>query len=997
MQSRRLRVLLPLLALLACKPPEATQQPPTGDAGGQAQRDPAAILAASDLPALLPSPLPDDTLGVTIHRLSNGLTVYISTDREEPSFNAWIAVRAGSRHDPAASTGLAHYLEHMMFKGTRQLGTLDYEAERPHLERIEALYGQLRATEDPAARAKIFAEIDAATQKTAATAIPNELDRTLSQLGISGVNAFTSDEMTVYISTVPKNRLDAWARIEAARFTDPVFRLFYPELEAVYEEKNISLDSPEERVWEAAMRGLFPAHPYGTQPTIGTSEHLKNPAYGDMVAYFRRWYVPNNVAIVLAGDIDADTALPALERAFGGWQPQPLSPPEPGQLTGPKGRDLREIVAEGEQSVTLGWRTAAHTHADEPALALMDMIVDNSVSGLVQTELLLPQKLPAAGSGGDTMREAGYWTLYGTARDGQALEEVESHLMAVVAKLKAGAFTDDDLAAIMLAHEIGEKYKQESIDGRIWPMASAFIDHRPWEQVVGRLARLRRVTREEIISAANRYLTDDRIVVYRQRGEHKPPAIPKPVITPVELDPSRRSPFASELLATPAAPLEPQRLRAGQDYQRHTIPAGPLYWAPNRRSDLFDLTYQWELGSRERPLLCHALDLLDAAGAGDLDAAALKRRFYQLGVDVSTRCTDDTVAITLRGLQSALTPAQELLDRWLRAPLFTEDTVKRLLDNTLSQRRDALEDPDFVAYALSLYASRGAKSPLLAAPSNAALQRATGKQLAAQLAALPDLAHTTLYFGPLSAEDAKAAVAFGRAHRPVPPRPPRSYRQVTAPTLFFAHKDTTQARVNLTFPQPPLPREQRPVADMLGRILGGDMSGIIFQEVREARGLAYSAYGAYRFGERPIDPSVLYGALGTQADKTLDALTLILQLLRDPPLSAERFEAARTAAIAEHRSDYIRARSRPYVAYTWDRRGEPEDPRAWEYTAVQALELAAVQGFAARFAAAPLIISVMGDKNRIELAALRRLATTVEEVPVTKMVSYGPFPKNNQP
>lgn len=992
MLTARRPLTLALLALLACKPPAPVG--PEGDAaaaGDAAAPGKDAILAGSDLPALLPQPLAGDAIGVTIHRLSNGLTVYISTDREQPSFTAWTAVRAGSRHDPAASTGLAHYLEHMMFKGTTKLGTLDFAAERPHIERIEALYGDLRKTEDPAARQAIFAEIDRETQATAKTAIPNEFDRTMAELGISGVNAFTSDEMTVYIQTVPRNRLEAWARLESARFRDPVFRLFYPELEAVYEEKNITLDSPEDRVWEAMLRALFPRHPYGTQPTIGSSEHLKNPAYADMVAYYERWYVPNNMAILLAGDIDAATALPVLERAFGDWQPQPLTPPEPGEITPVRGRQALDIVAEGEQSVTISWQTVGIDHEDEPVLTAMDAIVDNATSGILQTELLLPQKVPAASSGGDNMREAGYWAIMATAREDQTHAEVEELLLGVVKKLKEGAFTDDELAAMILHYEIGEKMKQESIYGRIWPMAMAFVHHQPWERIAGRLGRLRKVKRDDVIRVANKYLGDDRVVVLRRRGEHKPPAIPKPTITPVEIDPGRRSAFAQELLAIPAPELAPQRLREGVDYRHGEVSAGPLIHSKNPRSDLFEIDYAWDFGSRRRPLVCHALELMERSGAGDLDAAALKRRLYHLGTGISSWCTDERLSINVRGIDANMDASLQLLDAWLRSPRFTDETVKLLLDNTLSLRRDSLDDPDFVAYALSLYASRGKQSPLLAEPSNAALKKATGKDLARELAELPAAGHTTLYFGPRDLDAAREGVGLGKDHKKATPRPPRVYRQVKAPTLFFTHKDTTQAKVNVVFPQPPLPRADRITATMLGNVLGGDMSGAIFQEVREARGLAYSAYGTYRIGERPDDAASLFGALGTQADKTLDALSVLLGLLRAAPLTPERFAAAKTAAIAEYRADYIGPRDRLGAVLRWDRRGEAEDPRGWELAGIEAAELAAVQAFAGRFAAAPVIISVMGDKGRIDLAALRKLGK-VEEVTIDTMVSYGPFP-----
>ncbi len=961
------------------------------DPQGASGPDLATILAASNLPAPLPTALEGDAMGVTIHRLRNGITVYISTDRQEPSFSAWIAVRTGSRNDPADSTGLAHYLEHMLFKGTERLGTLDYAAEAPHIERIAALYDELRTVDDEASRAALLAKIDAETQATAATAIPNELDRVYASLGITGVNAFTSDEETVYLSDVPKNRLEQWATIEADRMQHPIFRLFYPELEAVYEEKNMSLDSPEERVWETTRRLLFPAHPYGTQPTIGVVDHLKTPAYSDMAAYYRRWYAPNNIAIMLAGDIDAERALPVLERQFGGWAPVPLSPPTPAPLPPLRGRVFEELTAEGEQSVSISWQTVDANHKDEPALEVLDMLVDNAASGLLNVDLVLTQKVPEAESFGENLGEAGYWAMSATARDDQSLEEVERLLMGVKDRLTRGEFSDEDLAAIVLHSEIDDKGRIESNSGRVSRMVQAYVLRTPWTEVVDRTDRLRAVTRADVMRVAKTYLGDDRAVVYRRRGEHSPPAIAKPKITPVPLDPGRRSAFATELLAQEVESIEPLWLREGEHYVHHGMPAGPLIAALNRRNDLFSLSYRFEVGSRRRPLLCHALELLELSGVGDLDAAALQREFYRLGTSVDSSCNDEHVTLRIEGIDRNLEASVKLLERWLREPTFTEATVKSLVANSISQRKDALEDPDFVSAALAAYASLGRMSPYLAKPSNKLLQRTGGKSFARELRELPNLAHRTLYYGPRPAAEIAKVAAIGSRHRSLVPRSPLRYREVKAPTLYFTQKDIAQAKVQIVTPQRPLPSKDRAPAALYTQLLSGDMSGLIFQELREARGLAYRAYAHFKRGAKAGDASALIGVLGTQGDKTIDALGLMLTLLQSTPVSEERFVASKIALREDTRNDYIQPRIRPWSVYRWDLQGDAQDPREALLGAISTLDLAALREFAGRFAEAPPVISVLGDRQRVDLEALRKFAT-VEEVPIDALVSFGAFP-----
>ena len=873
----------------------------------------------------------------------------------------------------------------------RERRRIDYAAEEPHIERIAALYDELRGVDDGPGRSAILAKIDAATQATAATAIPNEIDRVYAILGITGVNAFTSDEETVYVSSVPRNRLEQWATLEADRFQDPVFRLFYPELEAVYEEKNMSLDSPEERVWEATRRLLFPAHPYGTQPTIGVVDHLKTPAYGDMAAYFQRWYAPNNIAIILAGDIDPERALPVLERAFAAWRPRPLAKPSAAELPPVRGRVLEELVAEGEQTVWVAWQTVDANHDDVPALEVLDMIVDNAASGLLNVDLVLTQKVPTAASLGENLREAGYWGLTATARDGQALEDVEALLLGVVARLQRGEFSDEDLAAIVLHAEIETKRRVESNSGRVWTMMESYILRTPWAKVVAHTDRLRAVTKADVIRVAKKYLGDDRVVVYRRHGEHSPPAIPKPTITPVQLDPGRASAFASELLAQETAPIEPLWLREGEHYVHGKMPAGPLIAARNDQNDLFALSYRFEVGTRRRPLLSHALELLELSGAGDLDAAALQRRLFQLGTTISTSCDDERTTLTIQGIDRNLEASVKLVEGWLAAPRFTDDTVTALVENSISQRKDAMEDPDFVGAALAAYANHGDRSPYLARPSNKALLKAKGTTFARELHDLPNLEHTTLYYGPRSADAIAEVAAIGAKHRKLVPRSPTRYRAVKTPTLFFAHKEMAQAKIQLVMPQPPLDDDLRGQAALYTGVLGSDMSGLIFQELREARGLAYRAYAHFTAGARPRDAASLVGVLGTQADKTIDALGLMLQLLRSTPVSEERFNASKLSLTEDYRTDYIPPRARPWAVYRWVERGDASVPRPTLLESFSSLDIAALREFAGRFAEAPLVISVLGDRDRVDLERLASFAT-IEEVAIESLVSFGPFP-----
>ncbi len=984
--------LAPLLLALTtgCHPAPRAASSPTGSASAPepARAD---ILARSDLPPTVDSPLPDDPMGATVHRLSNGLTVYVSPDPTAPRITSWIAVRTGSRNDPADSTGLAHYLEHMLFKGTDELGTMDAKKESAHIAAIAELYDRLRATDDPEARANILAEIDGQTQAAAAYAIPNELDRTYAALGIQGLNAFTSDEVTAYIADVPANRLEAWARVEAERFADPVFRLFYPELEAVYEEKNLSLDNPYRQVQRALLQALFPEHPYGTQPTIGKSEHLKNPAYADMVAYFQRWYVPNNMAVILAGDVDPAKALPVLERTLGRWQPRPLAERPPAKIRPLQGRTVRDVVTEGEQTVTLAWLALADSDPREPTLQILDALMDNARTGLLNTHLELPQLVPDAGSWFDANLDGGYFAVRARLKDGQSHDEVERLLLGVVGRLKAGEFSDEDLAAIKLHVRMGQARSLESRGERAGRMLDAFISRRSWADALARDERLQTVTREDVVRLAQDLLGESYVVVRRKAGKHDVPKLAKPTITPVPLDATRQSQFAREILALPADPIEPRWLEPGRDYALAELPAGRLVTAPNPINDLFSLSFEFDLGTRRAPLLCLALDVLQRSGTPTLDPEALQKKLYALGTTISTHCDADGSSIDMTGIDENLEASVELLRTWLKEAVVTDQTVRRRVEAILSERRENLDDSDVLFRALAEYARVGTKSSYLAEPSNRALSRARPKKLAATLRRLPTYAHRTLYFGPRKGDAVARAVELGPGSVAVR-RPPTRYRKIRRSEILFLDRETAKAQVALTIPLGQRPKDERPAARLLGQYLGGDMSSVVFQEIREARGLAYYAYGTLSAARRTGDDWAFFGGMGTQADKTQDALDTYFERVLHHTVEPARLQTTLTAIDEQFRTGRIPPRWVGATLDGWLLRGEARDPRPWLWSSLRALGADDLTRRLAELTKRPFVIAIVGDRGRIDPSALGKLAP-VRTIRPEDLFSYGPFPK----
>ncbi|MBI4376205.1 MAG: insulinase family protein [Elusimicrobia bacterium] len=936
------------------------------------------VIASAKMPETLDSPLPGDLLKTTIHRLPNGLTLYLSPNDQEPRVTAWIAVRTGGKHDPADNTGMAHYLEHMLFKGSTRLGTLDYKKEKPHLDRIMSLYERHFHSQDAKERAEIYRLINAENQKAAAYAIPNEFDRLYAQLGFHSTNARTSNEWTRYETDLPSNRLETWAQVESDRFARPVFRLFQSEIEAVYEEKNRSIDHPERALNESLLDRLYKKHPYGQQTILGSIEHLKNPSLAAMYQYYSDRYKPGNMAIILAGDFKREKALRVLGKYFGAWKAEPVEPQRRWPLPPPAGREFTELKFEAEEKVAVAWPTVADQHPDADAVAVMDMLMDNSVAGIINLSLVQAQQVKAAGSSPSFYNDAGHFTVWAVPKKDQSLEQAERLLMAAVARLKNGEFSEEDIRAVITNFEVGEKGRLESNSARAELMSYSFTSYAPWERTVARMDRLRRVSKEEVLHAARTYLGENRVVVYRRNAKPELPNIAKPRFSKVDIDAQRRSDFAAAILASPVASLDPRWIEEGRDYAVGETPSGRLYATLNPVNDLFSLSFVFERGSRHERHLCHALSLLELSGAGKMPAEQYKKKLYGLGTSLSVGCGERQSHVSISGLEANLWPSLELLYARFESPHVATDTLTKMIDVELGARQDNKRNPGYVHHALGELARFGKESGVLHELSDAELKNLNLQELESLIQGFFTLKHRTGYIGTRPFGEIAQLLRRDRKYRHPPSRPPRRHAPASSDKIYFTHRDMVQARIGLFSPGEVLETmEPRKAVDYMfySNYMDGDMSSVIFQEIREARALAYAAWGGYSGVSFSGDQTELFGGVQTQADKTAEATALLRELLLAPPWSEERFRSTAKMVEQGYRTNRAHFRSIPSTVMGWEDLGLPKgDPGAERFDLSLKYRLEDLKAFAESLKGKPTVIYILGHKDRLPLDELRKLA-----------------------
>ncbi|GAB4318022.1 MAG: insulinase family protein [Candidatus Sumerlaeia bacterium] len=922
-------------------------------------------------------------MAVHVYRLDNGLTVYLSANHETPRFFAQIAVRAGSKMDPPDATGLAHYFEHLMFKGTDRLGTLDFASEKPLLDRITELYERHFAESDPEKRKEIYAEINRVSQQAARFAVPNEMDRLYSAMGAGHLNAHTWLEETVFETELPANRLRQWARIEAERFRRPVMRLFHTELETVYEEKNRALDNKERALFYAVEETLYKVHPY-RQPTLGTIEHLKRPSIKKIYEFFNTWYVPENMCIAISGDIDPVEAIQLIDAEFSAWKPGKAPRPKYPREKPIKNVERVTVRFPGEEKVLLAFRTVPFAHKDREALMLLDMILDNSVAGLINLNLVQTQKVRAAGSYPFFYNDAGAQYLWAVPKQGQTLEEAEALLLAELEKLRRGEFEDWVIPAIITDFKKRRKQELEDNEKRAARMAGAFLHGESWVHNVEEIARLERLTKKDVVRVAQKYFSGGYVAGWRRDGPPDVPQIEKPQIDRLDIDPSRQSEFGRAVLAMAVEPIEPKFVVRGEDYK--VLPFAPgvdFYWAPNPLNDLFTLTLSVDKGFDQDPRLRTAAQLLEKSGTPRFDNIALQKEWYKLGTEFSIEVGDDETRISISGLDENLEPSAALLFELLREPRADRATLDELVKIILAQREDAKKDPHSVHRALVLFNRLGADSEFLKVPPSDRLRALTVSDLHSLTTGLLTLKHTIEYTGSLNPEAAMAIV--GRHHKPAahladpPPYHRETIRKPAGTEIYFIPKETAQAQIRLECAAGTVSETLMPAIELYNDYFAGGMSSVVFQEIREARALAYAAGALFAPGSRAGDENLMIGALGTQADKTPEALRAFIQILNDLPLNEERFEQSKATLDNQYRTQRLGFREVIAAARAWERLGLPGDPRPARWQAIRTATMDTLRKFQNDFIARrPLLISILGDKSRIGLGEIEQMGPVRE-------------------
>ena len=847
---------------------------------------------------------PNDPMQVREYTLDNGLKVFMSVNKNEPKVQTYIAVRAGSKNDPHETTGLAHYLEHMMFKGSTSLGTKDWAKEKVYIQQIEDLFEAYRLFDDSLTRATIYHKIDSLSYVASQLAIANEYDKSMSAIGSTGTNAFTSNDYTMYVENIPNNQIETWCEIQADRFQNLVLRLFHTELETIYEEKNMSLTKDNRKVNDAMFAALFPHHPYGTQTTLGTQEHLKNPSMRNIRNFVAQYYVPNNICISMAGDFDPDEAIKIIDKYWGGMKPGNVPALQYEKEAPITNVITKNVVGLDAENTVRAYRLDSGIGSHDAMLAdLLESVLNNGKCGLIDLNINQQQRCMGAYAGTYALNDYSAFMFGGQPLAGQTLEQVQALFDEQIALVKQGKFDDWMLEAAINNMKLGIMKQAESNNNRASKMAYAYVEHRNWGDVVNEVDELSKITKQELVAFANRLFKDNNyVIVNKLKGEPEPILkVSKPPITPIEVSRDSESAFLSEIKSRQVKPIEPSFVDFGKDLQKGKAANGAeVLYVQNTENATFNLVYRFDFGTRTGNLgktIDLAADMLEYLGTSKHTAEQLQQEFYKLACNYNVIVQAEDIRISVSGLSENMDKAIALVDEIVTDCQPDEQALQMLVGRILKSRENSKHNQQSCFNALALYGIYGDDSPVKDVLGESQLKAYTCQQLTDAMHQLFDYKHRVLYYGPESLKDVAKNCDSHKMTRKAPANKKIVPKPVTENVLYFVDYNANQTYMREYFRGEKFNTKNEAVIDIFNEYFGGSMNAIVFQEMREKRSLAYSAQSFY---SSPTDKDgyfINHAIIATQNDKLVDALNGFNELFDQMPVSESNFQLAKDAQI----------------------------------------------------------------------------------------------------
>ena len=930
-----------------------------------------------------------NALKVKEYRLENGLTVWLNEDHSQPKVFGAVVVKAGAKDCP--DTGIAHYFEHMMFKGTDRIGTLDYESEKVLLDSIAMKYDELAMTEDTAARARLQKEINELSIRSSEYVIPNEFNRLINRFGGSGLNAATSYDATIYFNTFSPQYMVQWAEINSERLINPVFRLFQSELETVYEEKNMYGDFIGGQVMDTLMARYFGPHPYA-YPIIGSTKNLKNPRLTEMHKFFEDYYVASNMALILSGDFDAQQVMPILEKAFSRIRSGNAPKQEKVMLPPFNGRETMKVKFPIPfiKAMGLGFRGVSANHEDQVALNIAVNLLNNANGTGYLDKLMVEHKLMGALAINESMNEAGILAVAIMPKLLiQSYSSAEKMVWDEINRVKNGDFSDEMFNSLKLEQKRQYASSLENIDSRATIMMNLFSQGKSWNDYLNEVARIESITKEDVVRVAQKYFSNNYLCVTKSTGKYPKDNLPKPAFSPVvPRNADASSSYAKQLEKIPEQQVAPRIIDFEKDVKTSKLtPLVTLYTTPNPLNDIFTLNISYGIGALEQPELMQLTNYLQVLGTESLSFEQFRSRLQSIGSTLAFDVTPDAFVMKVTGFDNHIDETMELVGDFIRHAKADDKKLRQIVDDAKVSEKAFFKSGDNVASALLEQVKYGDQSRYLRKLSLSQIKKLKGKDMLAIYDKVRSVQCDLHYCGTLPVEKVIGTI---RQHLPlerttVASNSPyyRELKQYDRPTVFFIDMpDMAQSIVYGYVKGDPVDdKASRHASQLFSVYFGGDMSSLMFQEIREFRSFAYRTSGRYQLPNHAHKGTAgsFTAMLSTQSDKTLDALGVLDSLIREMPLKPERMEAVKQTLVNRINNDYPPFRNLSEKVASARMEGFDRDPAEEFLRDIATMDMQDISRFyREQISGRPVVYVIAGNRKHIDMKKLAEYGTIIK-------------------
>ena len=918
----------------------------------------------------------NDPTHTRIYTLKNGLTVYLAQNFDEPRIYSIVAVKAGSAYDPSNNTGLAHYLEHLMSNGTDSIGTLSWQKERPLLEKISDLYEERKNSTNQDDKVKLTKRIDSLSYEASKYAIGGELERMSKSIGTVLINAVTNMESTAYMGLIPSGSLEKYLLLQKERFSKFVPRLFQAELEIVYEEFNKEQDDVWKKKFYAMMNKLFPNHPYGQQKGIGTSQHLKNPSIYAVNNFYESYYAPNNMALIMTGDLDFDNTIKAIDDTMGTLPSMKIKENQFNKESKIDKPLVCEVQDPNQESMFIGYRLNGANYYDELYTTIIDKMLINGTAGLMD---LNPQA-QSIKSYIESYREYGihYFDVY--PKSNQSLETVKNWVLEQLNRIKKGDFPDWLMLAAINEIKTNELADLATIYGPSVQAYYAYIKNENWGKRMALIQNLKKINKQDLVNYAYKMYVNNYVVVYKREGKDSiSEKVEKPTITPTIDNTKFKSEYAKSFYEIPLNNnSDVQWIDFKEEIQHKKLKNGTdVYCVDNKKNDLFKMDIVYDFGTNSNKELDLAISYLKNINAKSFSINEFNKVFYQLGLKYDITSNNNSTTFHLEGLEENLYKGMLLWQRIVDEIVAIDDNEFEVFKNDYIQKRKTFKTnkQNILWRGLLNYALYEKDSPYRNQITNNEILTCTPNEICKVIKDLKNYKASIFFYGNNANEVIKFlnnSSVILKEHKS--DNNGKTAMKPTKPIIYFVDYDAVQASVMVVSSGNQF--NQKNIAT--NNLFNSYYNNVLNADLRESKSLTYGVYTENVEPSRVNSSYYYYMYFSTQNNKLLDAIKAAInnrthflkseidfEIVKTDKL--KRFEASRTQP--EYCAQYQQSLLDKGIIY---------DINKETYNSIKQLTLQDLERFFnSEILKNPFAILIVGDKKEIDLSKLSEYGKVV--------------------